>query len=939
MLEVLVPTISSISPKRNQGVRPKTGQGQGSPSTGSDEGQDPGFLDDFDPFHDDPDEPDEVDSSLSAPPEESWYHGRLDRAQSEDRLKQFGKLGSYLVRESDRRPGSYVLSYMGRSGVSHFKITAVCGDFYIGGRQFNALSDLVGYYTSMSDLLKRERLVHPVPPPEPVNDLRKVHAILPYQKMTETDELSFQKGDIFFVHNELSDGWLWVTAHRTGEQGTIFSDLVETLDEDIDPNIVFSWFHPDITKTDAIDLLIKAGQGSFLVRPSDNSPGDYTLFFLTNNIIQRFRIEKRGVKYMMGGRTFSCLDAVINRYKTEQILEGHTLGNPVQKSLINENSGLTIVPVKEVEQPEKIYATLNEIREKLGVTKFKDAQAEGLFYSQKPLPNKAWRCRCLIIGDISGKVPIHPSYHRTKPRGLIDLNCSYLYQVHDSFFERPNCFQLVERELPCLATVTYLCADAQETTNDWMAVLRPLCVPQMVGAPKLQTLKYMKTLHLTIMQASRLPQKIVPSPYCLVSLNQVKVCRTRPKPGPDPVWDEEFALDDIPSDVIMFTITVYNHGKRSKDSEVAEVIIELNNLQNGEEVEEWHPLTGITPVGDWGAIRLKYRYFHDLIMPSEEYSSLKELLLDPSLEAVQALADVCHRDRSPLATSLLRIFRNECREHDLLQSLTEHEIHRENETTTLFRAASLTTTLLDLYMKATCTEFLTEAISDTIHRILQSKQSCELNPTKMDNPNDACANAELLLQVLDDITSNIFSSSTACPMPLRYICGSMQQKVAEKWPSDRLVRARVVSGFIFLRLICPAILNPRTFNLLQEPPHQQAGRSLIMIAKCLQNLANLVEFGGKEPYMEVVNPFILKNKERMIAFLDNLSSVSERPEIEPESRVKSEPSRELAQIHHICVIHLSDISNKTKTQPTLKKLVTVTEMLKKHKEKYQELMR
>lgn len=44
-----------------------------------------------------------------------------------------------------------------------------------------------------------------------------------------------------------------------------------------------------------------------------------------------------------------------------------------------------------------------------------------------------------------------------------------------------------------------------------------------------------------------------------------------------------------------------------------------------------------------------------------------------------------------------------------------------------------------------------------------------------------------------------------------------------------------------------------------------------MVAKCLQNLANLIEFGGKEQHMEVVNPFILKNKERMIVFLDQLS--------------------------------------------------------------------
>ena len=46
-----------------------------------------------------------------------------------------------------------------------------------------------------------------------------------------------------------------------------------------------------------------AGPGAFLVRPSDNSPGDYTLFLLTNNIIQRFRVEKRGVKYIMGRYT------------------------------------------------------------------------------------------------------------------------------------------------------------------------------------------------------------------------------------------------------------------------------------------------------------------------------------------------------------------------------------------------------------------------------------------------------------------------------------------------------------------------------------------------------------------------------------------------------------------------------------------------------------
>lgn len=39
--------------------------------------------------------------------------------------------------------------------------------------------------------------------------------------------VSFLKGDMFIVHNELDDGWMWVTNVRTEEQGLIVEDLVE----------------------------------------------------------------------------------------------------------------------------------------------------------------------------------------------------------------------------------------------------------------------------------------------------------------------------------------------------------------------------------------------------------------------------------------------------------------------------------------------------------------------------------------------------------------------------------------------------------------------------------------------------------------------------------------------------------------------------------------
>ena len=52
-------------------------------------------------------------------------------------------------------------------------------------------------------------------------------------------------------------------------------------------------------------LWFTVGQGSYLVRPSDQSPGDYSLYVLCDKTVQRFRIEKEGKQlYLMGGRYF-----------------------------------------------------------------------------------------------------------------------------------------------------------------------------------------------------------------------------------------------------------------------------------------------------------------------------------------------------------------------------------------------------------------------------------------------------------------------------------------------------------------------------------------------------------------------------------------------------------------------------------------------------------
>lgn len=55
-------------------------------------------------------------------------------------------------------------------------------------------------------------------------------------------------------------------------------------------------------------------------------------------------------------------------------------------------------------------------------------------------------------------------------------------------------------------------------------------------------------------------------------------------------------------------------------------------------------------------------------------------------------------------------------------------------------------------MRAECRGFLQAAVLETVLRLLDSKQSAELNPAKMDSLDDACNNAEFLLQVLDQVS-------------------------------------------------------------------------------------------------------------------------------------------------------------------------------------------
>ncbi|XP_051849119.1 ras GTPase-activating protein 1 [Antechinus flavipes] len=891
----------------------------------------PGTVDEGDSLDGPEYEEEEVAIPLNAPPTNQWYHGKLDRTIAEERLRQAGKPGSYLIRESDRRPGSFVLSFLSKTNVvNHFRIIAMCGDYYIGGRRFSSLSDLIGYYSHVSCLLKGEKLLYPVAPPEAIEDRRRVRAILPYTKVPDTDEISFLKGDMFIVHNELEDGWMWVTNLRTDEQGLIVEDLVEEVGREEDPHEGKIWFHGKISKQEAYALLMTVGQVcSFLVRPSDNTPGDYSLYFRTSENIQRFKIcPTPNNQFMMGGRYYNSIGDIIEHYRKEQIVEGYYLKDPVpmqhQEQVLNDS-----VDGKEI---------YNTIRRKTKDAFYKNIVKKG--YLLKKSKGKRWKNLYFILeGNDAQLIYFESEKRATKPKGLIDLSVCSVYVVHDSLFGRPNCFQIVVQHFSEEHYIFYFAGETPEQAQEWMKGLQTFCnLRKTSPGTSNKRLRQVSSLVLHVEEAHKLPVKHFTNPYCNIYLNSVQVAKTHAREGQNPVWSEEFVFDDLSPDINRFEISLSNKTKKSKDSDILFMRCQLSRLQKGHATDEWFqlsshiPLKGIEP----GSLRVRARYSMEKIMPEEEYSEFKELILQKELHVVYALSHVCGQDRTLLASILLKIFLHEKLESLLLRTLNDREISMEDEATTLFRATTLASTLMEQYMKATATRFVHHALKDTILKIMESKQSCELNPSKLEKNEDVNTNLVHLLNILSELVEKIFMAAEILPPTLRYIYGCLQKSVQHKWPTNTTMRTRVVSGFVFLRLICPAILNPRMFNIISDSPSPTAARTLTLVAKSVQNLANLVEFGAKEPYMEGVNPFIKSNKHRMIMFLDELGNVPELPDTTDHSR--TDLSRDLAALHEICVAHsdeLRTLSNERGVQQhVLKKLLAITELLQQKQNQY-----
>ncbi|GAB1313117.1 Ras GTPase activating protein ira2 [Madurella fahalii] len=255
---------------------------------------------------------------------------------------------------------------------------------------------------------------------------------------------------------------------------------------------------------------------------------------------------------------------------------------------------------------------------------------------------------------------------------------------------------------------------------------------------------------------------------------------------------------------------------------------------------------------------------------NEKYDELLDLLTgDPSLAA--AMAAVCpSHEVDELTISLLNIFEARGKSFVLLEALIKQEIEETDNESELLRKTCVPTKMLSIYAKWKGTGYLKATLQNVVERLMLTSKdlSLELDPARVSSPEELQTNAEHLQIVARVFIENICSSSSSIPSSFRKICSIISDAVVEKFPEAKYT---AVGAFIFLRFFCPAIVAPEVEGLVSAPPTKEMRRGLLLIAKVIQNLANNVLFGAKEPYMFPLIDFLTNNIYKVTTFLREIS--------------------------------------------------------------------